>query len=154
MKTAQGGYKAMIRDRVPQTVDFALKWCKAKTSWVEHVYENFVWFLIDKKDKDQQVRALLGLSKLNRNFEFDETINWDNLSKEDREYWKNISKWVHFFEREMIPMVEIYETLKIKGHDEEYIKQYICTSKFGTLPQTVKDKLYTCWLNHIKTYYV
>ena len=154
MKTAQGGYKAMIRDRCPRTVDFALKWCKAKTVWINHVYENFIWFLVDKKDRDQQVRALLGLSKLNRQFEFDNTINWDNLSKEDCGYWTNVSKWVHFFEKEMLPVAEIYETLKIKGHDEEYIKQYICKSKLENLPNEWQDKLYKYWINHIKTYYV
>ena len=156
MKTAQGGYKAMIRDRVPRTVDAALKWCKAKNAWVEYVYDTYVSFLMyDKKAKDQQVRTLLGISSLNRTFEFDKTIEWDDLDKVQKEYWQNVSKWVHFFEKEMLNIVDMYETLKIqRGNDEQYIKDYICTAKFGALPQHWQDKLYKYMIEHIKKYYV
>ena len=153
MKTAQGGYKAMIRDRCPRTVDLALKWCYAKTKWVEYVYSTFVWFLKDKKDRDAQVRALLGYHT--GGFVFDKTIEWDSLTKEESEYWTNVSAWVNFFTKETLAIADMYETLLLKrGEDPDYIKQYICKAKFGNLSQEWQDKLYKYLIDHIKKYYV
>lgn len=155
MKTKQGGYKAMIRDRVPLTVDTALKWCKVKTKWVDHVYYHFVWFLAEKDARDAQVRALMGIAKGSRNFDFDQTIDWHNLDSEEKKYWTSISTWVHWFEKNTLDIVDLYETLKIKrGNDEEYIKAYICNAKFHNLSQDWQDKLYNYMIAHIKKYYV
>lgn len=74
------GYKEMLRDRCPEVVNFALKWCKAKERWINHVYDCFVRIVGDevlengtikstKKDNKKQVtRVLLGLKKENPDF--------------------------------------------------------------------------------------
>lgn len=142
MKTAQGGYKAMIRDRVPNTVDVALKWCKAKTKWVEHVYYHFVWFLVDKEDRNNQVRSLMGIAKYSRGFNFDDTVDWYNIDKEEAEDWSNISKWVKWFEQNLLTVVEVYKTQKLKCASDEQIKQHICTNLFKDLTPEWQDKLY------------
>lgn len=154
MKTKQGGYKAMIRDRVPNTVDLALKWLKIKTKWVDHVYYSFVWYLSDKKDRNYQVRAILGIAKHQRNFVFKDTIDWDNLDPEEIVFWENICNWVKWFEESLLPIKETYETLKLKGTDEESIKTYICNKRFQALTEEQQDSLYKCIIEHIKKYYV
>lgn len=134
MKTSQGGYKAMIRDRVPDTVDAALKWCKAKNKWVEHVYYHFVWFLVDKEDRNCQVRSLMGLAKYSRGFNFDDTIDWYNLDKEEAEYWSSIKKWVNWFEQNTLTVVEAWKAKESK--------EQICSKLFKDLTPEWQDKLY------------
>ena len=94
MKT---GYKEMLRDRCPQTVDFALKWCNAKTRWVEHAYRNFVKIYLDKNERKNATRITLGIAKYYRNFVFDKSINWDDLTNEEANYWYGVSKEVEWF---------------------------------------------------------
>lgn len=154
MKTNQGGYKAMIRDRCPQTVDLALKWCKAKTKWVEHVYYHFVWFLVDKEDRNCQVRSLMGIAKHSRDFNFNDTVDWYNIDKEEAEYWSGIAKWVQWFRSNLLVVVETYKTHKSRCESEEQIKQYICTNLFKDLTPEWQDKLYNHMIPHIKEYYV
>lgn len=149
MKTSQGGYKAMIRDRVPETVDAALKWCKAKNKWVEHVYYHFVWFLIDKDDRNHQVRSLMGIAKYSRGFDFDSTIDWWNIDKEEAEYWNSIKKWVNWFEESTITVVETRKTQKLMGKTEEQIKEYICTKLFKDLTPEWQNKLYQHYERYI-----
>ena len=142
MKTAQGGYKAMIRDRVPQTVDAALKWCKAKNKWIEHVYYHFVWFLVEKKDRNCQVRSLMGLAKYSRGFNFEDTIDWYNLDKEEAEYWNSVKKGVHWFEQNTITVVETWKTKKLENKTDEQTKEYICSKLFKDLTPDWREKLY------------
>ena len=54
MKKQNTSYKEMLRDRVPLFVDLALKWCKAKEIWINHVYNNFINIYVDK---DQRYHA-------------------------------------------------------------------------------------------------
>ena len=143
MKTAQGGYKAMIRDRVPQTVDAALKWCSAKTKWVDHVYYHFVWFLAEKDHRDYQVRQLMGLvNNKPINFKFEDTIDWYNADKEEAEYWNKVKQWVNWFEKNTLSVVETWKTQRESYKSEEQVKQYVCTTMFKDLTPEWQDKLY------------
>ena len=142
MKNNQGGYKAMIRDRVPDTVDAALKWCSAKTKWVEHVYYHFVWFLCDKKDRNDQVRSLMGIAKYSRGFNFDDTIDWYNIDKEEAEYWNSIKQWVNWFEKNTLSVVDAWRTQRESYKSDEQVKQYVCTTMFKDLAPEWQDKLY------------
>ena len=154
MKTAQGGYKAMLRDKVPLTVDLALKWCKAKTRWVNHVYYSFIWFYSSKELRNQTTRYLLGKSKTNKTFNFHSTIDWDNLSDPDREYWLKIQEWVTWFEKSLLIIVESYKFYLRKGESSEMIKKYICEKHLNTLNEDWQDKLYKHILPHIIEHYV
>lgn len=154
MKTKQNGYKAMIRDRVPKTVDLALKWLKIKTKWVDHVYYNFIWYLSDKKDKNYQVRAILGIAKHCRTFVFEDTIDWDNLDQKETEFWKNVCNWVEWFRTNLLTVKEVYFTLELNGKNDDYIKEYICNKLLSTLPKQQQDSIYECMIEHIDKYYV
>ena len=84
----------MLRDRVPKFVSFALKYCKAKEAWLDHVYKNFIWVYVSKKERLAETRRVLGITNPKRpNFVFEDTIDWDNLDHEETAYWKNVGKY-------------------------------------------------------------
>lgn len=90
----------MLRDRVSkmQSVDLALKWCKAKERWIDHVYNNFVNIFVEKEDRYAATRTILGISGRSREFDFDKTVNWENLDDHDRLYWEAVKSWVVWFQ--------------------------------------------------------
>ena len=119
MKT---GYKEMLRDRCPETVDFALKWRNAKTRWVEHAYRNFVKIYVAKTERDHAARITLGIAKYYRNFVFDKSINWDDLTDEEANYWYNISKEVKWFTTNFAYVKNTCEVSLSKGCEDIEIK--------------------------------
>lgn len=116
------GYKEMLRDRCPAVVDCALKWQKAKERWIEHAYTRFICIYLDSKERYNATRIILGLSKKNRNFEFDKSVDWDNLSYEEKVYWKRVSLWVNWFQENYAYIENAYETSRKVGKDEYNIK--------------------------------
>lgn len=88
----------MLRDRCPEVVDIALRWCKAKTKWINHVYSHFIGIYVVKEDRYEATRIALGISNKYRQFDFEKTIDWDNITESETEYWKNISEWVKWFQ--------------------------------------------------------
>lgn len=91
------GYKAMLRDRVPFIVDIALKYLEIKTIWINHVYDNFIKIYKDKDQRYEATRIALGISKKNREFNFHNTIMWENLSREEYDKWNRIKEWIEWF---------------------------------------------------------
>jgi hypothetical protein len=106
-----GSYKAMLRDRMPQMLDLALRWCKAKDRWINYVYDNTVKKYSQNK-RSIAVKTVLGVKQKYKRQEiydqlryvefkpvtkeqvdkipkselymkFSETIDWQKLSKED-----------------------------------------------------------------------
>ena len=55
------GYREILRDRCPKIVNYALKWQKAKDAWIEHVYRNFIGIYVNKDDRNNATRIVLGL---------------------------------------------------------------------------------------------
>lgn len=129
------GYREMLRDRCPKAVDDALKWQKAKDKWVEHTYCHFVRIVGDKyssenkllqkapENKKEIVRAILGIVKGKpKNFVFDKSIDWDNLTDEERVFWKRVSSWVSWFSSEYAYIQNAYNNSRKIGKDEMSIK--------------------------------
>lgn len=124
------GYKEMLRDRCPRTVNYALKWQKSKERWLDHAYTNFIKIYCDKKERNNATRIILGISKFYRNFDFDKSINWDNLTPEDKVYWERISSWVKWFQKQYMFIEKTYITSRETGKDEfdskvEIINRYL-----------------------------
>lgn len=90
-------YKQMLRNRCPEAIDKALKFCKAKELWLDHVYNNFIWIYASKKDRLDATKRILGLKNNRANFNFAQTIDWNNLSKEDVKFWKSVEYYVDLF---------------------------------------------------------
>lgn len=140
------GYREMLRDRCPKVVDYALKWQKAKDKWVEHTYCHFVKFvgnsyntenkLLQKAplNKKEIVRALLGIIKGKpKNFIFDKSIDWDDLTDEETEYWKRVSSWVTWFMKNYAYIENAYDNSKKVGKNELDIKVEIINNYLNFL---------------------
>lgn len=127
------GYKSMLRDRCPKVVDHALKWQKAKERWVDHAYVNFIKIYCDKNERKHAARIILGIAKFYRNFEFDKSIDWDNLTPEEVIYWKRISSWVKWFMKQYAYIENAYNISKQAGKDEFSIKVELINSYLSSL---------------------
>ena len=123
----------MLRDRCPRLVVFALKWCKAMNAWLDHVYKNSIWIYSSKKERLNATRLVLGYKGKQREFRFEDTINWSNLSSTEEKCWRDISKWVSWFCKEYSYIENDYtDSLKI-GRDIAEIKydimiRHICNT--------------------------
>lgn len=117
-------YKKMLRDRLPLLVSAALKWCKAKECWINHVYDNFINIYADKELRYEATRIMLGISSKYRNFEFDKTIAWDNLIDEEIDSWKSVKSWVEWFQKHAMDIKDEYDLYKF-DYDEDKIEDYL-----------------------------
>lgn len=140
MNKQSTGYKAMLRDRVPLLVNLALKWCKAKECWINHVYDNFVNIYVDKEQRYEATRIVLGISGKYRNFEFNKTIAWDNLTDEEIKSWKTVEDWVNWFQNYAMSIKEEYEQYKYI-YDSTEIQMYLIDKFLDTQNEDLAYKL-------------
>ena len=113
----------MLRNRVPKVVNYALKWCKAKERWLDHVYDNFIGIYVSKADRMDAARKCLGIRKGKPKwFEFHDSIMWDQfgMTTEETEYWLWVESWVNWFRKCFIDIQNDYEISKKVGKIEEF----------------------------------
>lgn len=135
------GYKGMLRDRCPQVVDYALKWQKAKERWIDHAYVNFIKFYCDNNERKHVTRIILGIAKFYRNFNFDKSIDWDNLSPEETAYWKRVSSWVDWFSKKYAYIENAYQLSHAAGKSDFDIKVEIINGYLSALlPKETDDE--------------
>lgn len=135
------GYKGMLRDRCPEVVNYALKWQKAKERWIDHAYVSFIKFYVDNKEKYHTTRIILGIAKFYRNFEFDKSIDWENLTTEETLYWKRVSSWVRWFMQNYAYIENMYSISKQAGKSDMEIKvDIICGYLSDLLPDETATK--------------
>ena len=140
------GYREMLRDRCPMVIDYALKWQKAKEKWIEHAYCYFIKIVGEERDINDNVvktakenkRAvmtiLLGLKKGKpKHFDFNKTIDWDNLSDEETTYWKRVSSWVKWFGTKYAYIENAYDISKKAGKSDLDIRIEIINDHLGAL---------------------
>lgn len=136
----------MLRDRCPKIVNHALKWQKAKEKWIDHAYAYFIKIIGEERDIDNNIirtatenkRAvmtiLLGLKKGKpKNFDFERTINWDDLTDEESAYWKRISSWVKWFGAKYAYIKNAYDISKKVGKSDLDIRIEIINGYLGAL---------------------
>lgn len=139
------GYREMLRDRCPKVVDYALKWQKAKERWIDHTYNRFVNIFIDKEERKKATRLVLCIKythvgqgknkkvKEEQLFEFDKSIDWDNLTDEENKYWLRVSSWVKWFQKQYAYMENAYTLSKQAGKTDFDIKVELINSYLSTL---------------------
>lgn len=142
------GYKSMLRDRVPKVVNYALKWQKAKERWINHAYSKFINIYVDNEERKKATRLVLCLKytrvkqgkhkyvKEEQCFEFDKSIDWENLTPEEEVYWKRISSWVKWFCMKYAYIENAYLISSERGKDEMSIKIEIINSYLSKLLPT------------------
>lgn len=99
------GYKSMLRDRVVTAWDLGLLYCKAKTRWINYVYDLHLRKL-DKKERSRVCRYISGMPVQGVSCSFWGTIDPDGLlqanNPEAYEYWNAINTWVKWFQRNLL----------------------------------------------------
>lgn len=135
------GYKGMLRDRLPKTVDIALKWCKAKERWINHTYDNVIGIFSENKEKDNATKVILGISTRYKSFDFHKTIMWDNMTDLEISYWKNVESWVNWFRTNYIYIQNEVNNSLILGVEINVIKQKIKKNFLSQLDEEWQDKL-------------
>lgn len=133
------GYRQMLRDRTPRVIILALKWCKATTSWVDHVYDTQIGIFADKEERNKTTRLLLGLDKGSRVFNFEDTIAEDNMTSEEISYWNTVKMWVSWFQQKYAYIENAYKISKNKGDSIEDIKIDIMKSYLYSYCPTQND---------------
>lgn len=135
------GYKGMLRDRCPTVVNYALKWQKAKERWIDHAYERFIKIYVKKQERYNTTRIVLGIAKFYRNFIFDKSIDWDNLTQEETKYWKRVSSWVEWFTTRYAYIENAYIISRKTGKNEFDAKIEIINSYLSSLlPEKTDDE--------------
>ena len=71
-----GGYKQMLRDKMPEMLDFALRYCNAKSRWIDYVYDNSIK-KYSKKDRSVAVKVILGIKQKYKRKELYDKIRYD-----------------------------------------------------------------------------
>ena len=111
------GYRQMLCDRMPQTLDIALRWCKAKNKWVDYVYDHF----IQKYPQNERSRAVKQVLGLTNYYNIDEIIMFfrirgmkqsNNIPKE--EFEKLIKKTISNIIEKTRITVPIENNLKVE----------------------------------------
>lgn len=130
----------MLRDRTPKLVSFALKWCKVKEAWLDHVYKNWIWLYVSNKERLEATKRILGYTSNNkREFKFEDTIAWDSLSPDETSEWESVAKWVSWFQS-TVPYIENeYNISKKKGVDIIDIKRSIMINHLYDYLPTKED---------------
>lgn len=85
------GYKQMLRDRMPEILDMALTYCKAKSRWIDYVYAN----IIKKYSKDKRstvVKIILGIKQKYKRQEIYDQLRYVEFKDVTREQVNNIPK--------------------------------------------------------------
>ena len=110
----------MLRDRCPSVVSLALKYCKAKEEWLDHVYKSWIWIYQSKAERYEATKRLLG-NKSNP-FNFADTIDWENLDQKETKHWNKICDWVSWFQSNHLFIRKAYFSSKSKGYSIQDIK--------------------------------
>ncbi len=134
----------MLRDRLPRYVSDALKWCKVKEAWLDHVYKNFIWLYSSNEERLAQTRSVLGYKEhLPREFKFEDTIDWQNLDDAETKRWKEVQQWVSWFTTTVPCIEDDYISYKNKGLTTETIKYTLMLKWFKWLFPTTEDSAKT-----------
>ena len=92
---------------------------------------------------------MLGLKKHNREFDFHKSIDWDNITSEESEYWRQIEVWVTWFKMNHIYIKNIYDGSVEKGKSIDVIKDEIKNYLSSSVDPSLWDKLVTFLINNM-----
>lgn len=145
-----GGYKAMLRDRMPFVIDLALRWCKAKTAYIDYLYDNYI-SKVPQERRSNLVKELLGIKRAYYKddiigtfrlfgmkqvkdipndmlyLSFGDTIDWAKLALGDPDvfkYWRLVDSWVKWFKENYLYIENTYK-ISMLNNDEEVVKETI-----------------------------
>ena len=142
-------FREMLRDRVPSTVGSALKWCKAKERWLDHVYYSFINIYVSKDERYKATKIVLVIKENHIDFDFHNTIDWDNLTEKETKYWNNIESWVKWFCKNMQYVQCTYDSSKRAGKNKDDIIQDIINDYTCACVPEIQESLATFLYEYI-----
>ena len=81
---------------------------------------------VSKKERLAETRRVLGITDPRmRNFVFADTIDWENLDRDETAYWKNVASWVSWFQKTVPVIEDEYKISKQGGADIVDLKRTI-----------------------------
>lgn len=147
MKT---GYKEMLRNRLPDYVDLALKWCRVKELWINLVYNSQINILVNKQDRYNTTRIILGLSSKSRVFDFEDSIDWTWISEEERARMRPAVGWINFF-KVNFPYIENKWKVNLSlGKTEQEFIDELSSGYLKTVNDSIRNKLAVFITNYLK----
>lgn len=147
MKT---GYKEMLRNRLPDYVDLALKWCKVKELWINHVYDSQINIYADKQERYNATRIILGLSSKERVFKFEDSIDWVWITEEEKARIRPVIGWINFF-KTIFPYIENKWKVNLSlGKTEQEFIDELSSGYLKTVNDSVRNKLAVFITNYLK----
>ena len=130
----------MLRDKCPKFVSFALKYCKVKEKWLDHVYKNWIWIYVNNDERLKAARTILGYKDNGqREFKFEDTIAWESIGSEEKEHWERVSKWVFWFQHTVPTIWDEYKVSKEKGAELIDLKRTIMLNWLNCYFPTKED---------------
>lgn len=129
----------MLRDRTPRTVILALKWCKSLEAWLDHVYKTRIWLYPSNKKRLEETKYVLNRKGETTAEWFEGTLDWANLSAEEKERWTRVIGWVSWFSQKHYYVQNTYDVSKKVGKSIEEIKLEIIKTHLMSMCPTTQD---------------
>nr|DAJ78038.1 MAG TPA: hypothetical protein [Caudoviricetes sp.] len=140
----------MLRNRLPDYVDLALKWCRVKELWINLVYNSQINILVNKQDRYNTTRIILGLSSKSRVFDFEDSIDWTWISEEERARMRPAVGWINFF-KVNFPYIENKWKVNLSlGKTEQEFIEELSSGYLKTVNDSVRNKLAVFITNYLK----
>ena len=140
----------MLRNRLPDYVDLALKWCRVKELWINLVYNSQINILVDKQDRYNTTRIILGLSSKSRVFDFEDSIDWTWISEEERARMRPAIGWINFF-KVNFPYIENKWKVNLSlGKTEQEFIDELSSGYLKTVNDSIRNKLAVFITNYLK----
>lgn len=99
------GFKSMLSDRVVAAWEMGLLWCKAKTRWIDYVYDLHLR-KVNRKERSRVCKYISGRPIQGVSCSFWTTVDPDGLLQandpEEYEYWNIVYTWVKWFQRNLL----------------------------------------------------
>lgn len=146
---SNGGIKAMLRNKIPYVANLALLWCRSKEKWIQHVYGTQIGLYVETYMRLHTAACILGIVP-NSKFEFHKTIDWENLTAENKKHWEYVEGWIDWFSQNYMYIQNAYEISKENEKDIDSIKKELKSSYLSSLDPVWQEKLVTFLIDSFK----
>ena len=103
------------------------------------MYNNWIWIYSSNEERYNAAKSILGIEGKKMNFNFKDTILWDNMSEEEKDYWTKVCGWVSWFQQKYAYIKNTYDILNSTGKDISTIKLRIIHDYLMLMCPTTQD---------------
>lgn len=144
------GYREMLRDRIPEYVDIALLWCNTKGRYIDLIYQNQIKIYVDKQERYRATLSILNVYPIKKEFDFDKSIDWENLSVEDSNTLKYTSRWVTWFKYSIVYIKDVCIKRFLSGTNNEDTISELCSGLLNKVDSKIRKNLARFIVNYFQ----